>query len=144
MKNFLAAAGLVIVATTLSVLAGEFLLLRVFLNPAEFLQARLVDDPILGYRIAPYTTGHDALGFRNAHVPERVDVVAVGDSQTYGVSATRENSWPQQLGRLLGQSVYNMALGGYGSGSDPRRIEPGIDRSRPARISLMFEPRPPD
>src|SRR5713226_1276247 len=101
MKNFLAAAGLVIVATTLSVLVGEFLLLRVFLNPADFLY---LDDPILGHRLAPYVTGHDALGFPNARVPERVDVVAVGDSQTYGWGATRENSWPQQLGRLLGQS----------------------------------------
>jgi hypothetical protein len=33
---------------------------------------------------------------------------------TYGVSASSADSWPAQLGRLLGEPVYNMGLGGYG------------------------------
>jgi len=39
------------------------------------------------------------------------------------------------------------ARGARGSGSDARRTEPGgrtIERSRPARISVVFEPRPQD
>jgi lysophospholipase L1-like esterase len=113
MRKFASAAGLILLSIAFSVLAGE-LLARLALEPANVLEVALVEDPVLGYRVAPYTAGHDAFGFRNASVPERADVVAVGDSQTYGVSATREGSWPYQLGQLLGQRVYNMALGGYG------------------------------
>jgi lysophospholipase L1-like esterase len=58
--------------------------------------------------------GHDALGFRNEALPERAQVVTIGDSMTYGVGAPRDGSWPHQLGELLHEPVYNMALGGYG------------------------------
>jgi hypothetical protein len=113
MRKLASAVGLILLSTVLSLLAGE-LLLRIVLEPADFLHATLIDDPVLGHRIKAHTTGHDALGFRNARVPEQADVVTVGDSQTYGVSATREGSWPRQLSGLLGQTVYSMALGGYG------------------------------
>lgn len=87
---------------------------RMVLNPADFLHATLVDDPVLNHRIEPSTTGHDALGFRNRAVPPQANVVAIGDSMTYGVGAPREASWPAQLEPLLGEKVYNMGLGGYG------------------------------
>jgi hypothetical protein len=112
-RRFAASAALVLASIALSCLFGE-LLLRLALEPADFLQVRVTGDAILGHRIPPNTPGHDVLGFRNARLPERTDVVAVGDSQTYGVSAVRDDSWPAQLSRLLGRSVYNMALGGYG------------------------------
>ena len=40
----------------------------------------MVADPILGHRIEPHTTGHDALGFRNAAAPARAHIVAIGES----------------------------------------------------------------
>ena len=88
--------------------------LRLAVNPGDLLLASVVADPILGHRIEPHTTGHDALGFRNAAAPARAHIVAIGDSQTYGVSAPRAGSWPSQLSDMLGETVYNMALGGYG------------------------------
>ncbi|HZT89704.1 MAG TPA: SGNH/GDSL hydrolase family protein [Stellaceae bacterium] len=108
------ALGLIVVSTALCLVAGEIFVFRIFLDPANFLEATLIDDPILGHRIAPYSTGHDALGFRNKSVPERADIVAIGDSQTYGVRATREGSWPHQLAAMLGESVYDMGMPGYG------------------------------
>ncbi len=75
---------------------------------------KFIDDPQLGVRLAPYSQGHDANGFRNDRVPERADIVALGDSQTWGVNVQREDAWPQQLGKTSNQLVYNMALGGYG------------------------------
>ena len=113
MRKLASSIGLILLSTVLSLLLGEWLL-RIVLAPGDFLQVNLVDDPVLGHRIEPNAIGHDALGFRNSRVPQQVDVVAVGDSQTYGVSATREGSWPQQLAGLLGKPVYSMALGGYG------------------------------
>lgn len=113
MRNSVAAVGLITASTLLAVLAAEGLA-RWSLDPADFLHATLVDDPVLGHRIEPGTTGHDRLGFRNREAPAQVDIVAIGDSVTYGVSAPRDGSWPHQLAGLLGEPVYNMGLGGYG------------------------------
>jgi hypothetical protein len=73
-----------------------------------------VKDARLGYRVPPNTPGHDSLGFRNQSVPTQADIVAIGDSQTWGNNVSRDDAWPQVLGRISGRSVYNMALGGYG------------------------------
>jgi len=104
---------LLLLSSAVAVLLAEGALRLVF-NPSDFLHATLVDDPVLGHRIAPHSTGHDALGYRNAAVPPQVRVVAIGDSNTYGVSAPRDGSWPHQLSGLLGEPVYNMGLGGFG------------------------------
>jgi lysophospholipase L1-like esterase len=47
-------------------------------------------------------------------VIQRAEIVAIGDSQTYGRGATLEASWPHQLEMKTGQTVYNMAWGGWG------------------------------
>lgn len=112
-RNAAAAIALIVASTLLAVGVAEGLA-RWFLDPADFLHATLIDDPVLGHRIEPGTTGHDRLGFRNREAPARVDIVAIGDSVTYGVSAPRDGSWPYQLAELLGEPVYNMGLGGYG------------------------------
>lgn len=88
--------------------------MRLILNPVNFLRPVLVDDARMGHKVKSGTGGHDAWGFRNETVPERVDLVAIGDSHTYGVSAMAFNSWPAWLSRTTDRSVYNMALGGYG------------------------------
>jgi hypothetical protein len=80
----------------------------------DYLQAYLVDDTVLGHRIRPNSSGHDAWGFRNTSVPDSAQIVAIGDSHTYGVSAPGRNSWPAQLGKLKKEYVYNLSLGGYG------------------------------
>jgi hypothetical protein len=107
----------------LAVVAGSFavgLLLaeggaRLFLHSADYLNVEVVPDPIFG--AVPSTSskgGFDAWGFRNRAVPASADIVAIGDSHTYGNTATMDDSWPLVLGRLTGRSVYNMGLGGYG------------------------------
>jgi lysophospholipase L1-like esterase len=83
-------------------------------NPVNFLSPDLVSDAVLGQRVEPGSAFHDAWGFRNERVPEHADVVAIGDSQTYGVSANAYASWPAWLARITGRSVYNLGMGGYG------------------------------
>lgn len=78
------------------------------------IQDKLINDPILGFRLAPYTLGHDANGFRNDSVPQHADVVVLGDSQAWGVNAERKDAWPEQLSKLSGRGVYNMGMGGFG------------------------------
>ena len=87
---------------------------RLFLNPADYLSQDPVPDKILGAVLTVHGSGYDAWGFRNRKVPSSVDVVAIGDSHTFGNTAKMDESWPIVLGRLTHKSVYNMALGGYG------------------------------
>ena len=88
---------------------------RLFLNPSDFLHLEVVHDDVLGMVPSPSAmAGFDKWGFRNRSVPETVDIVAVGDSHTYGNTAKMVESWPFVLGQLTGRSVYDMALGGYG------------------------------
>jgi lysophospholipase L1-like esterase len=77
-------------------------------------RARLVEDPLLGFRMAPGAPGHDARGFRNASALDTAELVAIGDSQTWGVNARVQEAWPQQAGALLGVRAYNMSQGSWG------------------------------
>jgi hypothetical protein len=87
---------------------------RLFLEPADYLSVRTVEDQILGIRVAPGAAGFDSWGFRNKAVPSSVDIVAIGDSHTYGNNATMTDSWPYVTAHATGLRVYNLALGGYG------------------------------
>jgi len=109
LKNFLLIFFTVIIA--LLVVEG---LSRLFFDPIDFLKPKTVSDEVLRYKIEPNSGAHDSWGFRNKSVPETADIVAVGDSHTYGISATASNSWPNTLGRISGKETYNLSLGGYG------------------------------
>ncbi|MEM8595659.1 MAG: hypothetical protein AAGF76_04240, partial [Pseudomonadota bacterium] len=104
---------LFIASSVIAVLLSEGVL-RLVVNPADVLFMTLEPDAELGHRIAPGSAGHDAWGLRNAEVPDRVEIVAIGDSLTYGVSAVSGESWPAHLAGITGQSVYNAGLGAYG------------------------------
>jgi lysophospholipase L1-like esterase len=62
----------------------------------------------------PQFPEHDSNGFRNPKALDKAEIVAVGDSFTYGTGVEPCQAWPYLLGRLSGQSVYNMSFGGYG------------------------------
>lgn len=99
-----------------SMLVGTVLaegLWRLVLHPVDYLAVTPVADSVLGLRIEPGAGGHDSWGFRNSRVPERADVVTIGDSQTYGMSAPAHLSWPASLAELTELRVYNLSLGGY-------------------------------
>ena len=85
-----------------------------FLNSADYLSIEVVEDKILGGTVPPNRSGYDEWGFRNRNVPPTVDIVALGDSHTYGNTAKTVESWPYVVGKNTGKTVYNMGLGGYG------------------------------
>lgn len=74
----------------------------------------LVPDEALGYVHSSSEPGIDGWGFRNEKVPERADVVCIGDSQTYGFFLLDHETWPSYLAEGSGPSTYNMSAGGYG------------------------------
>jgi len=84
----------------------------------------MLPDPLTHARARPLypdnrgSGPHDLLGFRNYGVPNRADVIAIGDSQTYGNNAVLEHNWPSRLRHYLAgksASVYAMATGGWGA-----------------------------
>ena len=75
---------------------------------------RWVADDVLGARPNPAYPGHDARGFRNPEAWDRVDIVVLGDSQTYGTGVAMNEAWPSRLRVATGRRVYSMAYPGYG------------------------------
>ena len=84
----------------------------------------LINDPYTNVRFKPLlpadtgTGPHDILGFRNTAVPNKAEVIVIGDSQTYGIGEALADNWPSQLQDLLSPrdwSVYCMAVGGWGA-----------------------------
>jgi len=71
-------------------------------------------DAAVEKRGNPTYPGHDARGYRNERTLQRADVVAIGDSFTYGVGVERQEAWPVLVSRLVRRDVYSMAHGGYG------------------------------
>ncbi|MGH9368457.1 MAG: GDSL-type esterase/lipase family protein [Thermoanaerobaculia bacterium] len=71
-------------------------------------------DARLGLRPNPDFPDHDAGGYRNASVPPEADVVALGDSHTYGTGVRREENWPHRLAERTGRTVYGISCGGWG------------------------------
>ena len=74
----------------------------------------LQPDPILGYRVSPYYPGSDSRGYRNPSTLEQADILAVGDSMTYGYSVFPNDAWPSVLQTHTSETVYNAGVGGYG------------------------------
>ena len=81
---------------------------RLFVDKLDFLTPITINHSVLRTTVKPYSAGHDKWGFRNKKVPISSDIIAIGDSQTYGVSATTKYSWPYQLERQINRKVYNI------------------------------------
>jgi hypothetical protein len=100
--------------------------------PATYLVAFL-PDPQLIYRGNPKFPEHDSNGFRNDGVPETADIVAIGDSHTYGNGVAPDEAWPRVLARLSACRLYNMALSGWG----PLQYEQMAERTLRFKARLL-------
>lgn len=98
-----------------------------------------VYDERLGRKIDPSLPDIDDNGFRNPVVPEDTGVVVLGDSHTYGVNVKSGESWPAQLARMSGLSVYNMGVGGYGTLQYYYLFDSAV-KLKPERIILALFP----
>lgn len=112
-KNVFALTTLLLVILSLEMILRLFCVLWPKQTYAIF-QSPVVFDQKLGFRPNPANPEHDQKGFRNEYVPAIADIVAMGDSQTYGTGVSRNQAWPQQLADKTRLKVYSMAYGGYG------------------------------
>lgn len=120
------ALGVVLLGSELALTATRLLFPRVDYQLSPPWDRVKVADPVLGYRPSPYFEQHDAWGFRNPAVPERADVIAIGDSMTFGYSASPEEAWPRQLAARAQATVYQLAFGGYGACEYQELLQQGL------------------
>lgn len=106
----------VILSIVMSIVLIEIMLgiLYQFSVPVTFPE-QLERDLELGRVTPPNTPGHDSRGWRNEKPLESADIVAIGDSQTWGVNARLDEMWTSVLSAETNYSVYNMSQGSYGA-----------------------------
>lgn len=75
---------------------------------------RRIDDVIMGTRGNKEFPEHDARGFRNEEVPVSVNLLAMGDSHTYGWNVKAQEAWPWLVAQATSASIYNQGMGGFG------------------------------
>jgi hypothetical protein len=82
----------------------------------------------------------NADGFRDA-APEaggdELEVLAIGDSWTFGYGVEYEESYPAVLGRLAGVGVANAGVPAYGSAANLLLLERILGRRRPAVVLYL-------
>lgn len=107
------------------------------LGPTDEGKEVLVADARLGHVNLPGVGGMDSWGFRNAAVPERVDALFVGDSQTWGFFLDREEAFPTLFGESTGLSTYQMSNGAYGPVHYRELLRRGLEL-RPQLVVVGF------
>jgi hypothetical protein len=110
----------------------------------------LLNDPITVVRAAPRRGSigpwgpNDLLGFRNAAVPNVADVVAIGDSQTYGNGVLLEQSWQYlEMARRVPVFEPQATVVAYYTGNDAVesfRVAYGVERFHDLRPDLALGP----
>jgi hypothetical protein len=105
---------LVGIAFAVLLLAVGEAIVRLGFDRGGVLSPTMVRDRQFGAVVALNTPGHDRWGFRNVVVPAHAEVVALGDSMTYGAYAAPDEAWPRVLAREANVTVYNAAISGWG------------------------------
>jgi lysophospholipase L1-like esterase len=135
-------AGLLVFASVLSLGVLEIGLRAFTAYPNDRPGNNRIDDPALGYRLTPgaFDTGDD--GFRppmSERAAGPIDLLAVGDSHTFGAMVRGTESWPDQLAVGEGWRYRNWSAPGY----NVRQYAVLIERAEtlaPARIVLAVYP----
>ena len=114
-----------------------------------------------GYPTVNITLSTDQRGFRNRTSRSRAQIVTLGDSYTEGSRVDDSETWPVQLEKMTGRSVYNLGISGaspsyylnalqvYGLQLQPKIVicmlyEGNDFRGKNTRASSKRWPRPGD
>lgn len=91
----------------------------------------------LGYVMDPKLAGIDKSGFRNEG-QETADIIAIGDSFTFGTNVDSDHSWPKVLGQMLNKNVYNYGVGGYGILQYSYILDRAVEKNPEAIVVGLF------
>lgn len=93
------------------------------------------DIPNVEFEARGITYQINQLGFRGAATtPDDVEIVALGDSFTFGVGV--QQPWPEHLSELLDASVLNLGMGGT---DPPKHVYPLIAYGLPRQPEIVIE-----
>lgn len=98
---------------------------------------RFLFDPQLGLRGNPQWKEHDSRGFRNRVSLDQADIVTLGDSNTYGLHAPANHTWPALVSQQLHTPVYNMGMPNYGPTHNYANLRDALFL-RPTMVVLGF------
>jgi hypothetical protein len=132
-------------------LIATLILLELFLKPFPHIWPRYAqmigsnwrrlhaDIPNIAYEQDGVVYRTNSIGFRGSNpVPGKVDVVALGDSFTFGVGA--ETPWPEEMAADYNLQTLNLGMGGT---APPKHIYPlvefGLSREPSFVIEAYFE-----
>jgi len=104
--------GVVVIATLFSLLFAEFVVRMTTVYPNTLASNRVYDEDV-GFHASSKIPEIDEKGYRNPPGTGH-EIIAVGDSQTFGNNVRADGAWPAVLGRMIDKQVYNYGLGGYG------------------------------
>jgi len=152
----------VVVAAALALVASEFFLQRVHLQPGEWLlpdeEPRRRPDPQLGWTFVPSRTGQasvggreidyafDAAGYRVRQVDAPVDfarptVLFIGESVMFGEGLTWEESIPAQVESMTGIQSANLAVHGFGTDQAYLKLQRELPHfQQPVAVVTLFMP----
>lgn len=82
----------------------------------------------------------DELGFRNPSLPKQAEIIALGDSFTYGYNVSSNNSWPYLLKKETKYNVYNMGIGSYNILSYYASFQIALQHFKPETIIVAIFP----
>ena len=104
--------GVVLGATLFALVLAELIVRFATVYPNTLASNRVFDENV-GFRASQNVPEIDSHGYRNPDGAGR-EIIAIGDSQTFGLNVSSQESWPARLGKMLGKNVYNLGMGGYG------------------------------
>jgi hypothetical protein len=150
----------VVMAVAFAFASGELALRWIDLRPTEWLireeEPRRLDDPELGWVLAPERTGRrmvsgrvveyaiDAEGYRVSRAGEPVDrgrptMLFAGESVMFGEGLLWDESIPAQVGAMLGIQDANLAVHGYSTDQIYLRVARELPRfRRPVAVVTIF------
>lgn len=135
MKNLFTNSLTILVSVVAALLVSEYTVRLLHQEP----QGRVIPDPVLGERTV-IGDGWDTNGFFNESIPERTNVLAIGDSLTQGYGVKHEETWPTVFGMLASTSVYQLGLPGSGPLDYLYRLNVYGVPLKPKLVIVMFYP----
>ena len=113
MKKILITAALILAGLIVGTAFSE-IALRIAYHPTDYLRPELEKHEYLRVKIKPNSAGFDKWGFRNRSIPEKVDMITIGDSHTIGYNAGIYETWPHKLAEKCDMNYYSLGFPGYG------------------------------
>lgn len=138
-KNRLRDITVVVIVSLLSLITAELILQTTVGKPYELSTDNKISDVYIGHKVNSRLPEIDEFGFRNESGKyKNYELLAVGDSHTYGYNVEPDYSWPNRLEQLSGMRTYNVGIGGNGIYSYHYLVKKELEKSNKIIVALYL------